>query len=243
MRRILAAMSVAAAVLLTSGCASVTPQMSVNSKFWQNRQSTIGIAQTTTPAATAHMEGQQGLLDVAINQGMASDLNKKLETVETTRANNIPSNFAKLLTDRGFSVKTLAAGFDDSKLPDFKKESGSSGYFAAKDYRGLKSEGIERLLVVKVRRVGTARPYYGFIPLGGPSAVFDVSGQLVDLNTNELLWNNDSTSRTVVPDPWDQPPSFDNIVNAVRQEMEKGSTAFERRFFTESAPAAVAAAR
>lgn len=237
MKRFFAALMMAGATLLTTGCATVTPQVAVGSKFWENRQGTIAISQAAIPAPAAFQEGSQGLLDVAINQGMASDLNKHLQTLSTARAAAIPDNFSRLLTDRGFSVKKLDKPVDESALPDFKQASGTGGVYAKKDYRSLKSEGVDRLLVIQVKRSGTARPYYGFIPLAGPSVVFDVTGQLIDLSTNELLWNHDGTNRALVPDPWDQPPTFGNITASLTEQMEKGSAAFERTFFAEPSQA------
>lgn len=243
MKKMLATVAMVGAVLLTAGCANVTPQVAVSSKFWENRQGTVGVVQTKLPTPGAFQEGAQGLLDVAINQGMASEMNKQIQAANLDRANAISDNFVKRLSDRGFTVKKLDTALDDSKLPDFKKEGSATGVFAKKDYRGLKSEGVERLLVVNVKRVGTVRPYYGFIPLGGPSAVFDVSGQLIDLNTNELLWNHDASTRAAITDPWDQPPAFTNVLNGIRQEMEKGSTSFERNFFMDATTAKVSSAQ
>lgn len=234
MKRLIAAMAMAGSALVMTGCANITPQLNVQSKFWENRQGTVGIAQATVPAAAAHMEGQQGLLDIAINKGMAGDLSTMLEKFDTQRAVAIQDNFVKRLGDRGFTTQKLSTSFDDSTLPNFEGESKNGMHFAKKDYRGMKKDGVDRLLVIKVRRLGTARPYYGFIPLGGPAPVFDVSGQLIDLETNELLWNHDAVNRGQVVENWDAPPEFNSIVLSLKEQIEKGSTAFERQFFVES---------
>ncbi len=109
-----------------------------------------------------------------------------------------------------------------------------------RDVRALaQREDLDVLLLVSVRRFGTIRPYYGFIPLGAPKGFFEVVGQMVDLKTNQLLWQTvikEADAQVAVAEPWDQPPEFPNVDAAILQAIENGKAFLLKEFF--AAPAA-----
>jgi hypothetical protein len=53
----------------------------VDAGFWSQKQTRVGVARVAAPSAAAFKEGPQGLLDVAINGSMASDLERHLATL------------------------------------------------------------------------------------------------------------------------------------------------------------------
>lgn len=228
MKRIISAVAVTALALLASGCVTVTPPISLKPEFWQQRQGTIGVVMQGVTPMDMYAAGQQGLLDVAISRGANSALIDTLRAADTPRLKQIPVNIEKQFAARGFTVKMLDKPVEIDKLPDF---TGDATTHAKKDFRGLKQAGIDRILLINVPRAGIQRGYYGFIPLGGPSTTVTIVGQMVDLSTNQLLWNQTTAGSDPIPDPWDAPPEFENVVKAVTQTKERIAAEFERGLF------------
>ena len=228
-------LALVAAVVL-GGCAGIPQKpIAVDPTFWQDRSAVIGVASEKLPEADAEMMGQQGLLDVAINRGNAGKMIEQLKKLNLERAAAISDNLSTALTRRGFKVHKLPT-LDVAKLPEFKAEANPELY-AAHDFRGLASNGIDRLLVVTVEKVGTTRTYYGFMPTGAPRALFAARGQLVDLKTNKLIWYDRQHSTAPVADPWDQEPDFPNVSSAVLKNMADGAGQLERSLFASPAAA------
>lgn len=224
-----------ALVVVLSGCVQYKP-ISLDAEFFKDRHSVIGVAAEAVPEADAHMLGGQGLLDIAINRSNAEKMIQQLKKLNLQRAAAIPNNLADALARRGFNVNNLGT-IAVAKLPEFKADADPELY-APRDFRELKSKGIDRLLLVSVEQIGTSRNYYGFIPTGPPRALFTVTGKLVDLKTNKLMWYNRQEATAAIVDPWDQEPDFPNVSAAVLKNMADGATALERSLFStpESAP-------
>jgi hypothetical protein len=220
----------AAGTLLLGGCAGTAYKpIQLDNTFYQDRQSVIGVAAEKVPEATAHMLGAQGLLDIAINQGNAGKMIERLKTIDVKRAATIPDNLADGMTRRGLKITKLAT-IDSATFPEFKPAANPEQY-APRDFKSLKAKGIDRFLHVSVRRLGTTRNYTGFIPAGPPRAVFAVTGQLVDVSTNKLLWYNAYELTAAIPEPWDQEPGYSNVSDTVLKNMLEGASQFERSFF------------
>jgi hypothetical protein len=230
---------VPALVGVLSGCAGVQYKpIPVDPGFWQNRQAVIGVAAEKIPEADAHMTGNQGLLDIAINQSNAAKMIEQLKKLKVERAAAIPNNLADALGRRGFKTNKLAT-IDVATFPEFKPEANPELY-APRDFRGLTNKGIDRLLLVSVERLGTTRSYYGFVPMGAPRALFAVKGQVVDLKTNKLIWYDRYETTAAIPEPWDQEPDFPYVSTAVLKNLADGAAMLERSFFATptSTPAA-----
>jgi len=206
-------------VSLLAGCAAVNQPVSVKEAFWTQSDRTIGVAISKLPEAQAHKIGQQGLLDMAINEGMAGEISKYLKKVDVTVYGQARGEFAKRLTARGLKVTEVNKAIDVVTLADFMTDDKSHAY-ATKDYRPLKKElGVDRLLMLVVQAVGTQRSYYGFIPTSAPIAMLSARGEIVDLTTNEVLWRQNTMNTVGVDDPWDQPPYFPNVDVAVKKVL------------------------
>jgi hypothetical protein len=203
---------------LLFGCA-VNQAVPVKEDFWTQSDRTIGIVIAKLPEAKAHKVGQQGLLDMAINEGMAEQISNYLKKVDLSVYGKASSEFAKRLTARGFKVTEINKTIDVAALADFNADDKSRPY-AKKDFRSLKNElGVDRLVVLTVLAAGTQRSYYGFIPTSAPIAMLNAQGEIVDLNTNEVLWRQTTMNTVGIDDPWDQPPNYPNVEVAVQKVL------------------------
>ncbi|HEY8118152.1 MAG TPA: hypothetical protein VIE91_02820 [Methylophilaceae bacterium] len=214
------------------GCATVTKPVSLAPSFWENRQQSVGVAVTKSNHPEAFMTGNMGLLDIIINKGNAKNLIAHLEKLELPRLQQVSADFATQLQARGFNVKKIDQPIDPESMSKFSGQSSETIQYSQLDYRKYKEQGIDRLLVISVDRVGTTRNYYGFIPTNPPQANLLIKGQLIDLNTNQLLWFTTVTNNSPIPEPWDQAPTFENVTLSVNNNVEQGVEKFEQSFFS-----------
>ncbi|HEY8024122.1 MAG TPA: hypothetical protein VIF60_06115 [Burkholderiaceae bacterium] len=182
------------------------------------------------PTPQSYKQGRQGLLDVLVNNSMASPLDRRLAEIKVERVDEAATNFAAQLSARGFNTRNLGVIGDDKTRADFK-EAGDSNAFAAKDYRDMRREGIDRLLLLRVQSIGTQRGYYGFIPLGAPVALFSTEGQLIDLSNNRILWDKKILTTMPIVAPWDEEPYYPNLSQAVVTNATNGVASLEHAFF------------
>jgi hypothetical protein len=222
---------------LLSACA-VNPVVKMQSDFWSQTDRSVVVALATLPEAKPHRVGAQGLIDMAINEAMADDLTKTLRTVALTDSyGQTRSEVVKGLQDKGIKASLAEKMIDTGPLQDFSTEDKSRVY-AAKDFRPLKADlGADRLLLFTVTQAGTQRSYYGFIPTSSPSAILRARGELIDLQTNAILWRELTTNTSAVNDPWDQPPEFKNVHAAVQKVIAAARKAMADKLFAGS-PAA-----
>ncbi|HEY7986590.1 MAG TPA: hypothetical protein VIE17_06685 [Methylophilaceae bacterium] len=222
---------------LLFGCVTVTKPVSLNPSFWQARDKPVGIATTVAQPPTAYMIGDQGLLDIVINRANAAKLMDHLAKLETPKLKSLPNDFGSQLQARGFKVVYITEPVDPEKLPKFSGKSGTT-QFAERDYRSFKEkrnfkeQGVDKLLVISVDAVGTIRSYWGFLPGGPPQADIALHGQLIDLNTNELLWYEKIAGVKAVPEPWDQEPAFPNVTDTITKDTDESIEKLEQSFFS-----------
>jgi len=206
-------------VAVMSGCAAITPNFGVKKDFWQNKSVTVGVAIAKLPQAQAVKSGSQGLLDIAINNANADDLEKALNKVDISGINQMSGKITAYLKQKGYQVKQIAEPIDVTKLADIDKQNdeGKGIFYTKKDFAALKASlGVDKLVLISVNVVGTIRSYYGFIPLGDPSGYAALSGSVINLANNQMEWNQFVT-QTVAHDPgeWDKPPQFASLTKAM----------------------------
>lgn len=226
---------------LLSACASVGTTVPMKNEFWSQTDRSISVALAKLPDTQPHKAGAQGLLDIAINEAMADELSKALKTITLTDSyGGARSEVVKRMQERGLKASFVDKQIDINVLQDFSTED-KSRIYALKDFRPLKADlGSDRLLVFTVTQVGTLRSYYGFIPTSRPSAILNARGEIVDLQTNEVLWRDTTSNTAQIADPWDQPPDFKNVDAAVRKVIDDARKAMLEKLFN-PAPGATAA--
>ncbi len=224
---------------LLSACA-VSPTVKMNSEFWTQTDRSVVVAIAKLPDTAAHKVGAQGLLDLAINNAMADDLSKALKTITLNDSyGQARSEVVRRLQEKGIKSSFTDKMIEAASLQDFSSDDKSRSY-APKDFRPMKADlgGADRLLLFTVIVVGTQRSYYGFIPTSSPVAVLRAKGEMIDLQTNEVLWRDQTSNTAVIADPWDQPPEFKNVNAAVQKVIESARKAMVDKLFSTSTVAA-----
>lgn len=209
MKKLLVISALATTVFLT-GCAT-EQNIPLADNFWQHSKQKVAIAKTTAPTPQLYQTGNEGLLDVAINNAVNHKLNNYLSHADTSWYPALPANFAQGLKQRHMSASLL-----DSELnPD------------QDNYKNLVGRiDSDTLLVIKLQALGVKRNYYSFIPTGAPQAFCQLKGELINVNTNKVLWRYKASISEAIQGPWDQPPNYPNMtkainvaVNSARQEL------------------------
>lgn len=230
------------ALLALSGCASIPPPVSLSEDFWNEKDKTVAIVVQQMPQADYMTTGQQGLLDLAINEGANSALNDYLHKLDMAEFLLIGEEFKSLVESRGIAVVSVTTDYELPKLGSFRGGDGGTEVFARNDYRGLREDlAADRLLLISVPSAGVVRPYYGFIPTGEPMASFLVEGKAIDLHTNRVLWRARIDHKLAIKTPWDEPPTFPNVTSAFYKAMEQSRVLLKSDFRVLPAPDSLAA--
>lgn len=201
----------------------------VDPALWQHKQMRIGIATAKTPPAMAVKVGAMGLLDLAINAAMASDLETHLGSLQPTRVPLMANLIETRLQAIGFSTVRIAGQIDPTTLPS--RDPTAPGFYDRNVESIATSQGVDAILLLSVRQWGTSRSYYGFIPTDAPRATFVASGQLI-ARDGRLLWDEMGVaSGTTGNDEWDQAPDFPNLTHALDEAEDDAMTWLKRSFF------------
>lgn len=219
-------------LVLLAGCEKTIP---LQGSFWQKKDAKIGVVVKHTEAYAYRDGGGEGLLDMAINEAMAAELKTHLRQIDLSGFDLVLDRFARKLREQGFTVKRFDEKINFDKFPKFE---GSGDNRLDRDLRGLaEKDELDLLLLLSVERLGTIRPYWGFIPLGPPKALVQAKRRLVNLRTNELMWQTrikEDDSRVAVEGDWDQPPRYPNLTRAVQKAIDQATQHLERAFFATS---------
>lgn len=231
MRRLTASIG----LLSLLGACATAPQVQMKSDFWSQTDRSVVVALARLPDTAAHKAGPQGLLDVAINNAMADELSKALKNITLDRSyGQARGEVVNRLQEKGITSSPSDKMIDAASLPDFSSVDASRSY-APKDFRAMKADlGADRLLLFTVLAVGTQRSYYGFVPISNPVAILRARGEMIDLQTNEVLWREDTSNTAPIVDPWDEPPEYKNVSTAVEKVIIEARDAMIDKLFAGS---------
>ncbi len=205
------AVCVVAATL--AACASQPKDVELNEQFWQDHTQTVAVAESTKPEAHLEKTGNQGLIDYAINSAMTSTFENHINGTDLSWMETYQASLVSELEGHYIKAVIVKTPIDITALPQSKQDNKK---YAVKTYAPLSMKvGDDKLLVITLNKIGAIRNYYGFIPSGAPSAIVDMTGRLVDINSNEIYWRHNARVVTSINGNWDQPPHYDNFNSAL----------------------------
>lgn len=209
-------------ILVLSGCVQVKPQVPLSDAFWQANEKKIAVALVIPEQADFYPMGDIRLLDYAIVMGVMSDVASYSETLELSDFETLGGSLEESLSASGYSVVRIPTFDTLDSFKDLNQKDTDSVVYAYKDFSSLASEyGVSKLLLVNLTQAGISRNYNGFLPLDDPHAIITVSGQVIDLSNNQLLWNYTRTKKKFANGAWDEAPSYPGLTEGYYVAMEE----------------------
>lgn len=221
-----------ALVLTVSSLSSCVTKVPVSQAFWQDKTARVAVA-VSAGDGRGHFfkEGNQGLLDLAINSAVTAGPDRALSKVKPDTFRKVKGDFVSGLKKRGFQTVEVK---DDLQLKNYPKLKGGDGFNSGKDYSSiLSSYKADYLIVLSLNGYGSCRPYYGFIPLGVPTGYANASGFMVKKGAAKPFWNTGLGNKSIYPvlGEWDQSPDFKNLTDASLRAIDNSRSGLATDFF------------
>ncbi|MBN2297445.1 MAG: hypothetical protein JXM72_02565 [Deltaproteobacteria bacterium] len=242
------AVLVAAFLLFLQGCASNTA-MPVTDEFWQDPRPVVGVALTTVPKPQVRLrtmyssgmrvprilfgpdEGDRDNEERIITEADQMRLERLLRGGGVHDLSQAQNLFVQRLSAQEFSAVAIPKSIDLEDLPDYKPE--TNGY-ARRDFRGvLQGRGLDRLIVLQVRWNGVYCHYMGRTNDLTEAAV-TVTGKMIDLATNRLLWrtsDKDGTIRKTIECTCESPADTESILEELNALFDDAADLLTADFF------------
>lgn len=200
-------------LFLLAGCSSPR-NIPLSEQFWQEKPKVV-IVHYKAPEPGMTVSGQQGMLDMAITGMVNNKIIKQVKKADLSWYPAVAHQFAQQLKHRFILavVDPVAIANQKSLL--------------------AKGQG-DKVLAINLQTVGIRRVYsIGFISGGAPQAYCVLSGELIDpKNQKKPLWRSEIEIMQPIQEPWDQPPHFPNLMNALVQATDQAKTELLDSFFS-----------
>ncbi|AZN67196.1 hypothetical protein DX910_01585 [Acinetobacter haemolyticus] len=228
--------AIAVVAVTFSGCATLKP-MELQSDFWQQPNKKVAVVVYELPKSAAYKAGNQGLLDVAINNAISNKFDNFVESLQFEPYSTLAEDIEKEFDQRGFDATVVK--LDPKNIPALEKTAEQKKNPAVFQMNlaavpDLKDKDL--VFIVTSNQVGTTRSYYGFVPTSAPQGVYGGIAHLVDVKTNEIKWWKPVNVVKPVSGKWDQPPSYPNVAQAVDLAIEASKQEYKKQFFNYNMP-------
>ncbi len=208
------------AIILLSGCANKQPNVPMEKTFWSQKEERIGIGMNRAPTPGYYKVGAQGLLDMAINSAVTSELGEAVKSWNSPDIAMLANEIKEDLEDKGYHNVSIIS--QSLKHDDFKPFDGYKEGYSDIDLSPLKSRyNIDKLVLLTIGSSGISRSYYGFIPTSDPAVFVNYGGSVIDLDDNRYIYFKHGVSHQAIEGEWDQPPEFSNLKAAYNSAVEK----------------------
>lgn len=198
-----------------TGCSA--PNVDVSKSFWENKNQQVDIARS--PAAQNQAQfypvGAQGVLDIVINKSVNGSMNKMLTEYNGHQVIlNARSIFLTELKKNHIKARIVDV-VDASKL---SRSHEAAAQYSTRDYRALSQKyGSDKLLTITIDQLAETRNYYSFIPTDAPHAICVITGRLINVKDNHILWRHTVAVVTDIQKPRHNQQNFYAAINQAAQ--------------------------
>lgn len=212
------------------GCVSSIP---VDAAFRQTRGAKVAVVTMEAPKATIMHDGPQGVLDIAINQAIASGGRRELEGYPAQASVDAAgSRFSARLSSLGYKTNLLRV---HPSRKEFHPASFKPGATKSLPGRETYLKGYDAALFLDMYAVGKIQVVYGFLPLSGRKATASISGSMFAIPDGRRLWRS-----KVVPPNYVEVKAMEgsdssqtaNVFRAIDEAVAAQSQLLERDFFS-----------
>lgn len=216
-----------AGIVALSGCATYVPTDLHKKDELHAKGVVTGVALAKLPPPAVFTAdpkrgggGGGGLLQAVITAAITSKLSDHAKTLDAKDAQAIVDDAAQHLKRAGLQAVPVAEPIDVRALSSFDAKDGT---FANKDFRPLQAKlNVDRLLVVRLDRVGFNYPVGGAVPIPAGDAMAEIEGAafVVDLRTNAFVWHRKVQVLRGVGKAWDEPPGYPALTAKFYEALE-----------------------
>jgi len=208
-------------VVLLAGCGTHRENMQVH-PVCLSKPSTVVITQIEgLENPYFYKEGNQGLIDVLVNEAVTSSVSNKIESIDAKPIVDAHyyKPFESVFAGQSFKVTKVSEPLIRQELLPYAVD---EARFAPFDFRSLKSKyGADYAMILQPRRFGTERSYHGFIPTSKPKGMARLAVYLVKLEDNTIAGYYDTNVYVPAQGDWDTPPEYLALTDASKNSLTK----------------------
>lgn len=176
-------------IFILASCANIPQRenFKIDQAIFKSKPKIVIVSMNECLKADYKKVGQQGLLDLAINNAFASDAQEGLDKIDA-----LPIVEKSYFENFKLTFNNMGAKTTIEKSPilekDFVKIDPTLINLSPYDFSSLsKKYKADYALVMSVEGFGLVRSYYGFIPTSAPHAYANLHIYLVNLKDNTLV--------------------------------------------------------
>lgn len=195
----------------------------------EDKKQEVVVALVRPPKTNYSVTG--GLADQAIANAAGGHFKRFLNEYQPKPLSQLPEKIVSDLRKNGISARITNQTITTNQLPKFP--SNNLNEYAFIDYRSLANQlKADKLLLINVTEIGATRPTtMGVVPIGGPIGHISMSGQLIDLKTNRVLWGKVVVEHVKSNNKWYQPPNFPYFENSMNLMVENAASKLQYQLF------------
>jgi ABC-type uncharacterized transport system auxiliary subunit len=204
-------------MVFLSGCAPKA--INLDPSFWSDHQQTVAVAHATLKQGETYTVGNDGLLGHAFAYARLHTFEHYVQHNHIDTMQAFQARLLKQLKHKHVKAFVVDQAIDLDKLP---RDSRNDNQFAAYNLSSIRTQvDATHVLMVSVTKFGAERKANAsiFTSNSNPKAVCTLKGELVDLQTNHILWRHTFETTVTVPGKWDQPPNYPNFHRALVQAV------------------------